>query len=494
MAKLHAETKHRDKSPPKPSRNSEGVACPHAEEFNCKKLFTCTSSANRHAKDKHGKEIFDCSECKEVFADRSSVDRHKKTQHSDNGDKGTPEDHYCPRAIDERCTKVFPSKRAARDHSIKKHGKAGPDETFVVAWPMISQHIFVKDVFGERITWEKVPKPPFLGGKFVCPDPECSFTKPDIFDVKIHYVGNNLGGAGLADTVHFPKVRSKFGSFYLTEADIEELRDLFVKAASQQWLPMTEIAAKATKRMHTNGGTDITASEIANIDLEFGFSKRVLQIGLADLKGDNVLNYHTTYSKGVAASLPKRLVPPTRQQLRYEKMVRDSISQDGTLSADQVVGKLRENGISQNTIFLSWATWCFDVSHLRDWLEAEGFHFVLPGNENVCLILLEFRRNLGKFLGKACFRGRCFPLTLPVVFPVLVGVDQPLAWRNHHALVDAKQLVLMVKLYVDLCRSPDERVFWPTLDIAKLGPRKRQGQLEEYFTPSKKPRLSNGDE
>jgi hypothetical protein len=201
------------------------------------------------------------------------------------------------------------------------------------------------------------------------------------------------------------------------------------------------------------------------------------------------------YSEGFIAPSSSRLLVQASYQLeRFEKKVRALPSRHGTLDANRVVGKLREIGISKETIFLSWATWSFDLSHLRDWLEAEGFHFVLPGNENVCLILLEFRRNLGKFLGKACFRGRCFPLTLPVVFPVLFGVDHPLAWRNHHALVDAKQLVLMVKLYVDLCRSPDERVFWPTLDIAKLGPRKRQGQLEEYFTPSKKPRLSNGDE
>lgn len=278
--------------------------------------------------------------------------------------------------------------------------------------------------------------------------------------------------------------------------DIEELRYLFKKAAdSQQWSPMTEITAKAIKRIQKNGEADIPASRIVNIDLEFGPSTRkVLQIGLTNMREDRVLDCLTTYSKGITASPSNRSVPPSRAQIRYEEMVRNFFSHDGTLGSNEVVEKLRESGISQNTIFMSWASWCFDLSYLRDWLEAEGFHGVLPGDENVCLILMDFRRGLEKYLGTTCFRGRRFPLSLPLVFPLLFGLDHPLSGKNHHALVDAKQLTLMVKLYVDLCRPRDERVFWPTLDIAKLGPRMRQGPLEEYFPPSKKPRISKGDE
>lgn len=194
LANMHAEKKHRNISPPKPPRNSEGVACPYAEAKNCKDLFTSTSNANNHAKNKHGNEIFDCSECKEIFADRSSVDRHKKTKHSDNEDKGTPEDHFCPRAINEGCNIIFPSKRAARDHSVKEHGTAEPDETYVMAWPRELPHVFVKDVLGEKISWKRVPKPSALGGRFICPDSECSFTGLDISEVKIHFVGKHLGG------------------------------------------------------------------------------------------------------------------------------------------------------------------------------------------------------------------------------------------------------------------------------------------------------------
>lgn len=58
---------------------------------------------------------------------------------------------------------------------------------------------------------------------------------------------------------------------------------------------------------------------------------------------------------------------------------------------------------SQNPIFLSWSSWRFTLSCLRDWMEAEGFHDVLPRDENVCLLLIEFRMNVKRAIGKICY-------------------------------------------------------------------------------------------
>jgi hypothetical protein len=63
-----------------------------------------------------------------------------------------------------------------------------------------------------------------------------------------------------------------------------ELRNLFSKAATEQWLPTSPTMAKIMKRVGFDG-TDLPASEIVNIDLEFSIcSREVLQIGLADLE------------------------------------------------------------------------------------------------------------------------------------------------------------------------------------------------------------------
>lgn len=139
---------------------------------------------------------------------------------------------------------------------------------------------------------------------------------------------------------------------------------------------------------------------------------------------------------------------------------------------------------------MTWGLWSFDLTYLRDWLEAEEFHDVLPGDENVCLLLHEFRSNVSRVLGRKCYQGKLFPLPLPVFFPLVFGENHPLSGRNHHAAVDAEQLALMAKLFIDLCKPPDERVLWQGSEIEKLGSWKRQRSLEEFFPSNKKARLS----
>lgn len=131
--------------------------------------------------------------------------------------------------------------------------------------------------------------------------------------------------------------------------------------------------------------------------------------------------------------------------------------------------------------------------YLRKWLQEEGFHDVLPRDENLCLLLREFRINLGRVIGKQCYRGGPFPVSLPVLFLLLFGDDDPLSGRNHHALVDAQQLALMAKLFTDLCKPPHKRVYWQKSGIKYRGSCKRQRSVEEFFPPTssnKKARLS----
>jgi hypothetical protein len=48
--------------------------------------------------------------------------------------------------------------------------------------------------------------------------------------------------------------------------------------------------------------------------------------------------------------------------------------------------------------------------------------------------------------------------------------------------VDAQQLALMAKLFIDVCKPLDERVLWQGSEIKKLGSGKRQQSLEGVFT------------
>ncbi|KAJ5972043.1 uncharacterized protein N7479_001961 [Penicillium vulpinum] len=281
----------------------------------------------------------------------------------------------------------------------------------------------------------------------------------------------------------------KIDPLLFPRAEQEVLRALFKEAASVQWHPKTEAMAKILRMK--SGKSTIPASQVVNIDLEFGWgSREVYQIGLADLEARKVLDCLTKYGEGVVAPSSSPLpAPPTWAQLQYEQKVKGYYTQDGTLCAKQVVEKLEKIGISDNTIFLSWAIWGFDLSYLREWLQQEGFHDVLPGNENLYLLLQEFRHNLKETIGTTCYKGKGFPLSLPVVFPLLFGYDHELAGRNHHALVDAKQLALMCLLFIDLCKPPHERVYWQGSVVNNPGiAGKRQRNIDEFFSPSQNKR------
>lgn len=254
--------------------------------------------------------------------------------------------------------------------------------------------------------------------------------------------------------------------------EMKVLRNLFAKAASVQWYPETRIMAEVIRRMGSDSKTKIPASEVVSIDLEFTIQTReVLQIGLADLEEAKVLDCLTEYSEGIIVpSSSPRAVPLNPRQRAFEKKVRAYFTKDGKLDAKNVVGKLQQAGISNKTMFLSWASWCFDLSFLRDWLEQEWFENVLPGDQNVCLVLNEFRANVRRVIGTTCHDGRRFPLNLPTVFPMLFGENHPLSGRNHHALIDAQQLALVAKLYMDLCKPPGKRVYWQESGVKMPGP------------------------
>ncbi|KUM62276.1 hypothetical protein ACN42_g4839 [Penicillium freii] len=149
-------------------------------------------------------------------------------------------------------------------------------------------------------------------------------------------------------------------------------------------------------------------------------------------------------------------VCPHSAIISFETGVGGYFTQDGKLDAKKVIGKLQEAGISNKTMFLSWALRCFDLSLLRNWLEQEGFDDVLPGDDNVCLVLNEFRANVKRVIGTTCYNGKRFPLNLPTAFLVLFGENHPLSGRNHHALVDARQLALMARAFIELCKPPRE--------------------------------------
>ncbi|KAJ5961742.1 hypothetical protein N7501_006683 [Penicillium viridicatum] len=244
--------------------------------------------------------------------------------------------------------------------------------------------------------------------------------------------------------------------------------------------------AEVMMRMESDSKAKIPASKVANIDWECTFQTRnVLQIGLADLEEAKVLDCPT--NEGITAPRSSSLSAPlTWPQRAWANKVGAYCTQDGTLDANGVVRKLQEAGIFKDTMFLSWASWHFVLVYLRHRLGEKWFQDVLPGNENMCLLLKEVRGNMKRVVGTTCYRGQRFPLSLPMLFLLFLLLfegNHPLSGRNHHALVDAQQLALVAKLYMDLCKPPGKRVYWQASGV-KIRARRRGNDLwRSIFLP-----------
>lgn len=288
--------------------------------------------------------------------------------------------------------------------------------------------------------------------------------------------------------VHFREWEPE--DFAVDQQSMVELKSLFSLAASKKWRPVSNLAEVMKKAISTQ--TTLPPAYLVNIDLEFSMDRRqVYQIGLAGVDGTRLLDCRPKYSKPPPAPSWSSSGPLGFSQMKWGRKLELMPTMHGSLDAKGVVAKLNEHHITPNTMFVSWGMWHFDLSLLREWLDAEGYHDVLPNNEGVCLLLKEFRGNLNRILGKDCFHGRGFPLRLPFVFPLLFGEDHPLAGRNHNAIVDSQQLALLTNLFFDLCKPVGERAIWKDSEaVDPWSSHKRQLSLDSFFPSVKKLKLS----
>ena len=111
-----------------------------------------------------------------------------------------------------------------------------------------------------------------------------------------------------------------------------------------------------------------------------------------------------------------------------------------------VARQARESGITPDTIILVWHKTYLDLSLLREFFEEAGYHNILPLKEN-CVPMIPL---FGQSLPKGC------PLSLEIIFPMIFNGHE-FVGRNHRALVDSLQLLLMGELFEELCKPASER-------------------------------------
>ncbi|KAI5863071.1 hypothetical protein GGS23DRAFT_596840 [Durotheca rogersii] len=220
-------------------------------------------------------------------------------------------------------------------------------------------------------------------------------------------------------------------------------------------------------------------SALRFIDLEYNSStRRVFEIGMCDANGTVTMDCLTSYgSKALHAVTNDDTVVERRIDGIIETSVKQHHCAHGSITAKQVADELRLQGISQETIFVSWHSNAFSLSLSREWLESEGEYGVLPPGPHCIPTIPYFRRNLGDVKSK---NGRDFPLSLPTMSPTMMTPRHELYGRNRHAIIDAQQLKCMTDVFGTLCRLQDRRDGWlehlrhtagrPSLHQARLEP------------------------
>ena len=252
----------------------------------------------------------------------------------------------------------------------------------------------------------------------------------------------------------------------LGEAGMEKARALFIEAASVQWKAEEgSVMAKILNEENADGSFD---SQLLTIDLEFSTrTHQVYQIGICGRGGEKKLDCFTDYSEEAIKNLPSSaLYRPMFQGQTPVKLARweaimskgRGVPTDGTLRVQEVGDRL-DSMLSKPTTFVTWGAWAFDVAHVRSWLDGDNVAHKLPQNDKVLLLYQEYAKCLNGILGRDCYYGSQFPLSLELTFRLLFAGHE-LEGKNHNALVDARQTDLLLELLIDLCKPKHKRVMF----------------------------------
>jgi hypothetical protein len=235
-----------------------------------------------------------------------------------------------------------------------------------------------------------------------------------------------------------------------------------------------------------------TGQQVICLDLEYAaHTKRVFEIGIVDNFSGEVLcdvkvKQHShgidlgqaTPEMGTSSPSPHQLI----DFKSYTKVFCRNAGTSPILDVHQIADLLR-NTITAETIVLVWAVGWQDLQLLRCYLARAGYGDFLPPDENCIPMVSLARKKLRekkvstKWLPHKSVEEnmRRFPLSLPIIFP-LNFVGHELIGRNHHALVDAMQLRLMVQYIENNCRVSKDR----DEDIFKHRQTNMQTKLDDY--------------
>jgi hypothetical protein len=121
---------------------------------------------------------------------------------------------------------------------------------------------------------------------------------------------------------------------------------------------------------------------------------------------------------------------------------------DLTLDVFAVAEALEDSGVTKDSVILVWYSMYYDLTLLSNFLESAGANSPLPPRENCVRLVPHVRANVPPHNGKP------FPATLSTIFPILFPCHE-LVGRNHRALVDCQQTLLVMTAFEEFAKPID---------------------------------------
>ena len=121
---------------------------------------------------------------------------------------------------------------------------------------------------------------------------------------------------------------------------------------------------------------------------------------------------------------------------------------DQTLDVFAVAEALEDSGVTKDSVILVWHSTYYDLILLSNFLESAGANLPLPSRENRVRLVPHVRANVPPHNGKP------FPATLSTIFPELFPCHE-LVGRNHRALVDCQQTLLVMTAFEEFAKPID---------------------------------------
>ncbi|KAF5549562.1 zinc finger protein [Fusarium phyllophilum] len=236
-----------------------------------------------------------------------------------------------------------------------------------------------------------------------------------------------------------PKIDPKAGLGALTKT--------FSTAISKTWTCTKDYERRVRQPVRAGLG-----QKVVIIDNEFDpITRELYETAIIDrVSGKTLLNTLIAHTEETKSAAPPRRTQGEKVRIisqLWKKKVYGRSRELAQLDVHQVAKRLREIGITPETIFLAWHVSCADLQILRDFLAKGGHRNILPEDGNCFPLIPLFRENMPK---------GSFPLRLEIVYPVMFPRSD-LCGHNHRALIDCLQARDVCNGFDDFCEPVGSR-------------------------------------